>query len=70
MSNVKIGEKVCMNRRPDAAVFKVVEINGFSIALIDAAMDPAINQRRQWVDREMINKATAKQLKNLVTHGS
>lgn len=58
-------DTVCMNGNPDATVFRVVEVDGFNVGLIDATIeDKHPNQAVQWMDRGLMEPATRAQLQN------
>jgi len=58
-------DTVCMNGNSDATVFRVVDVDGRRIGLIDATIeDKRPNQTVQWVDRSLMEPATVGQLKN------
>lgn len=56
-------DTVCMNGNPDATVFRVVEVEGRNIGLIDATSKQE-NQRVQWMDVSLMEPATRGQLQN------
>ena len=56
-------DTVCMNGNSDAAVFRVVEVEGRNIGLIDATSQQE-KQRGQWIDVSLMEPATVGQLKN------
>ena len=56
-------DTVCMNGNSDAAVFRVVEVDGRNIGLVDATSDRP-NQRVQWMDMSCMEPATRGQLQN------
>jgi len=56
-------DTVCMNGNSDATVFRVVEVEGRNIGLIDATSQQE-NQRVQWMDVSLMEPATVGQMKN------
>jgi hypothetical protein len=58
------GDLVVMNRRPDAALFRVREVNGFSVTVVDSEIEDQ-NPLEQHVDLALCKKPTALQLKQL-----
>jgi hypothetical protein len=52
-----IGSFVVVSEAADTPIYKVVDIDGFSVGIIDST-DPRPNQRTQWVDRSMLKCAT------------
>jgi hypothetical protein len=59
----KVYDAVCMNGNPDAVVYRVVDVDGFNVGLIDATLDRN-EQRVQWTDRSLMEPATRQQLQN------
>jgi len=56
-------DTVCMNGNSDATVFRVVDVDGRRIGLIDAT-NKLPNQAVRWMDRSLMEPATVGQLKN------
>jgi hypothetical protein len=56
-------DAVCLNGNPDAAVFRVVEVNGSMVGIIDATLDSP-DQQVRWTDYSLMEPATRVQLQN------
>ena len=63
MSKYRTYDTVAMNGEPDATVYRVTEIKGRGLGLIDATIDRP-NQRVQWVDVSTVKRATLGQLEH------
>jgi len=59
----QINDLVCMNKLANAVIFKVVDVDGFNVGLIDATNNRP-NQKTQWIDYSTMQNATNTQLKN------
>ena len=58
---VKINDLVTLNKTPDAILWRVCEINGYGVGLIDTTIEH-IQPEIQWVDKCYLHKPTKAQL--------
>ena len=66
---LQVGDLVSLNKQPDGAVFKVRQIDGFTVGLVDAShlhLKGVPQPAMQWTDTSLVHPATAPQLKNLL----
>ena len=60
---IDINDLVVLNTTPDAVLWRVCEIDGHGVGLIDAAFERVQpNQQIQWIDRCYLHKPTKAQL--------
>lgn len=57
-------DTVCMNGEPDATVYRVMDLDGFNVGMVEAAIDPHKETTMRWVDRSLVERATRAQLQN------
>jgi len=62
----KINSLVVFNHEPDAAVFRVKEVRGTMIGVVDRSLEDWIpNQAVQWIDRSLAHPLSIGQLARL-----
>ena len=60
---MKINDLVTLNKTHDAILWRVCEINGHGVGLIDTTIEHTLpNQQIQWVDKCYLHKPTKAQL--------
>lgn len=66
MTKVKVGDLVVFNHLPDAEVFRVRQIAGRNLGVVDRALEDMPNIAIQWIDSGCARRPSVGQLKQLV----
>ena len=66
MNRVRVGSRVVFRKADDAAVFKVVHVEGFMLGIVDVTMPKSAVQYSavQYMDKSLAYPANVKQIAN------